>query len=165
MTKSICLATVLSLTACASAGLAPPAAATSAADAPEAAVADYHTGFIARDAARVRAAIGDTLVLVNGNFSDDPRGWQAHQYLSGAELDAWPATTIADAGPFKNDWQVVHVSRRGDAAVVVTVETGRNRQRAWNREVATWLLGKTDAGWRIVGLYVRDVGTREVVKG
>lgn len=125
--------------------------------APEDAVRAFHEGFIGRDAAKVRRALGEALVMVNGNFSDDPRRWQAHQFLAGTALEEWPQVMLRQAGPFANDWQVVHVSRRGDAALVVTVETGRNRFRSWNREVATWMLGREATGWKIVGLYIRDV--------
>jgi hypothetical protein len=151
--KNLFLFIPLLLSACAH--LAHPRAV--AGDAPEDAVRAYHEGLIGRDAAKVRRALGDALVMVNGNFSDDPRRWEAHQFLAGPALEDWPQMMVREAGPFANDWQVVHVSTRGDAALVVTVETGRNRFRSWNREVATWMLGREATGWKIVGLYLRDV--------
>jgi hypothetical protein len=152
MTRA-CLLLPILFTACATLAPKTPSA---AGERPEEAVHAYHAGLIGRDAAKVRAALGDALVMVNGNFSDDPRRWEPHQFLTGAALEEWPQHMVREAGPFRNEWQVVHVARRGDAALVVTVETGRNRFRAWNREVATWMLGREGGGWKIVGLYIRD---------
>jgi len=39
---------------------------------------------------------------------------------------------------------------------VVTRETGKNRFREWSDELVTWMLGRDDTGWKIVGLFIRD---------
>ena len=47
---------------------------------------------------------------------------------------------------------------RGDAGLVVTEETGRNRFRQWDREMVTYLLGRESGGrWRLVGCFIRDI--------
>lgn len=52
---------------------------------------------------------------------------------------------------------MVRVNLRGDAGLVVTEETGRNRFRQWNRELVTYLLGREAGRWRLVGYYIRDI--------
>jgi len=45
---------------------------------------------------------------------------------------------------------------RGDAALAVTRETGKNRFRSWEGQRVTWLLGRHAGRWGIVGMFVRD---------
>ena len=46
--------------------------------------------------------------------------------------------------------------------MVVTRESGRNRFRTWNGEIVTWFLGRGPGGWKIVGLFIRDLRNPEV---
>jgi len=126
-----------------------------------AAVAEYHAGLQANDPARVRPVLGDGLIMVNGNHSGDPTAWQAHLFLSGAALAAWPGDFLREAGPYQNSHSVVHTHLRGDAAVVVTRETGRNKFRSWKDELVTYFLGRKDGRWRIVGYFIRDIANPE----
>ncbi|MGH7599212.1 MAG: hypothetical protein ACREOI_22880 [bacterium] len=50
---------------------------------------------------------------------------------------------------------------RGNAAVVVTQETGKNKFRAWENEKVTWLLGRRNNEWKIVGFFIRDIRNPE----
>lgn len=158
------LALVVALAACAAPGRHPssPPGATPGAAAPGDAVAAYNDGFNRGDVARVRAAIGDTLLMAAGNHSGEPRDRASHQFLAGAALEDWPGWMVREAGPFENRWEVVSVSTRRDGAVVVTRESGRNRFRSWNGEVVTWFLGRGAGGWKIVGLFIRDLRNPEV---
>jgi hypothetical protein len=116
----------------------------------------YHRGFEENDAGAIRASLGQSLVMFNGNYSDDSTRWQAHMYLQGKDLDSWPSMMIAEAGPFENRITVEHVHVRGDSALLVTRETGRNRFRSWDDQAVTWLFGRQDGRWGIVGMFVRD---------
>jgi hypothetical protein len=60
-------------------------------------------------------------------------------------------------GPYEDSTSVVSVSVRGDSAVVIAKETGRNKVRSWRDEETTWLLGRSDGRWRIVGRIIRDI--------
>ena len=64
---------------------------------------------------------------------------------------------VREAGPYENDVQVKRVYQRGDAGLVVTEETGRNRFRTWDRELVTYLLGREGGRWRLVGYFIRDI--------
>ena len=46
---------------------------------------------------------------------------------------------------------------RGDAALVVTEETGRNKFRQLDRELVTYLLGRQEGRWRLVGYFIKDI--------
>jgi hypothetical protein len=95
--------------------------------------------------------------MFNGNFSGDPRTWEVHMYLAGPRLKEWPVNFLRQAGPYENQYQVIRVYLRGDAGLVVTEETGRNRFRQWNRELVAYLLGREDGQWRLVGYFIRDI--------
>lgn len=117
----------------------------------------YHEGFNTGNVDQVQDALGASYFMFNGNYSGDMEDWQAHQYLSGEALSGWPAMMIREAGPFENTYSFVQTSIRGDAALVVTRETGRNRFRTWDDEGVTWMLGREAGEWRIVGLFIRDI--------
>jgi hypothetical protein len=129
--------------------------------APQTAVVRYHTGLIENDPAAVRTALGKEFLMFNGNFSGEPTAWQAHLYLTGERLDRWPALFLKEAGPYENRFEFLHAHVRGDAAVVVTRETGKNRFRSWRGETVTWLLGRSDGEWKIVGFFIRDIRNPE----
>jgi hypothetical protein len=153
-------ALIVALAACAAPARRPSPAPGAAS--PEDAVAAYNDGFNRGDIARVRASIGDTLLMASGNHSGEPRDWASHQFLAGAALEDWPGWMVREAGPFENRWDVVSVSTRRDGAVVVTRESGRNRFRSWDEETVTWFLGRSAGGWKIVGLFIRDLRNPEV---
>jgi hypothetical protein len=122
-----------------------------------AAVEEYHEG-LRRDApGRVSAVLGPSFTMFNGNFSGDPRAWEVHMYLAGPRLAEWPVNFLRQAGPYENQVQVIRVDLRGDAGLVVTEETGRNRFRKWDRELVTYLLGREAGRWRLVGCFIRDI--------
>ncbi len=120
-------------------------------------VEEYHAALRANAPERVAAVLGPSLTMFNGNHSGDPHSWQAHLYLTGNDLAGWPAAFLRQAGPQENLVEVVRVHLRGDAALVVTRETGRNRFRSWQEELVTYFLGREDGGWRLVGLFIRDI--------
>jgi len=121
----------------------------------------YHQGFINNDPQTVLTALGQEFIMFNGNYSAESSDWQAHMFLTGQALQAWPATFLKQAAPYENRYTFVHTHVRGDAAVAVTRETGRNRFRAWEDETVTWLLGQRDGAWRIVGFFIRDIRNPE----
>lgn len=121
-----------------------------------AAIISYHAGFATADAGQIAGAVGHSLYMFNGRRSSDPLDWQAHQFLIGEEVGEWISFMLERAGPFENRFDFVHVSVSGDAALVVTSETGKNRFRAWSDQLVTWMLGRGDQGWRIVGFFIRD---------
>ena len=122
-----------------------------------AAVEEYHEGLRRDDPGRVSAVLGPSFTMFNGNFSGDPRTWEVHLYLAGPRLAEWPVNFLRQAGPYQNQVQVIRVYVRGDAGLVVTEETGRNRFRQWNRELVTYLLGREGDRWRLVGYFIRDI--------
>lgn len=126
-------------------------------DNPITAVTNYHNGFITNNPDLVRSALGKQFVMVNGNFSGEPVDWQAHMFLTGEALAAWPGMSLAEAGPYEIVFEVLNVDVRGKAAVVVTRDNGRNKFRSWKDEIVTWFLGEGEDGWRIVGMFIRDI--------
>ncbi len=118
---------------------------------------EYHEGLRRNEPGRVTAVLGPSFTMFNGSFSGDPRAWEAHMYLAGPRLSEWPVNFLRQAGPYENQMQVLRVYVRGDAALVVTEETGRNRFRKWDGELVTYLLGRENARWRLVGYFIRDI--------
>jgi len=121
----------------------------------------YHQGLIDNDPETVLAALGNEFIMFNGNYSAEPTKWQAHMFLTGQALQDWPANFLNEAGPYENQYEFIHTHVRGESALVVTRETGRNRFRSWENETVTWLLGQREAEWRIVGYFIRDLRNPE----
>jgi len=121
----------------------------------------YHQGLIDNNPEAVLNALGREFIMFNGNYSAEPTDWQAHMFLCGQALQDWPATFLNEAGPYENQYEFLRTHIRGNAAVVVTRETGRNRFRAWKDESVTWLLGQREGEWRIVGYFIRDIRNPE----
>lgn len=122
-----------------------------------AAIEEYHEGLRRNAPERVTAVLAPSFTLFNGDHSGDPHAWQAHLYLSGSRLEAWPGNFLREAGPYYNQVRVIRVHLRGDAALVVTEETGRNRFRSWRGELVTYLLGRDGDRWRLAALFIRDI--------
>ena len=122
-----------------------------------AAIEEYHEGFRRNAPGRVTAVLGPSFTMFNGNFSGDPQTWEVHMYLAGSRLAEWPVNFLREAGPYENHVRVIRVYLRGDAGLVVTEETGRNRFRQWDRELVTYLLGREGGSWRLVGYFIKDI--------
>ena len=80
-----------------------------------------------------------------------------YTYLAGPRLTEWPVNFLRQAGPYENEVRVIRVHLRGDAGLVVTEETGKNRFRQWDRESVAYLLGREGGRWRLVGYFIRDI--------
>ena len=106
---------------------------------------------------RVSAVLGPSLMMFNGAYSGDPRDWEVHMYLTGEALAAWPGRFVPGSGPHENEVRIVGVNVRGNAALVVTDETGRNKFRQWSGEQVGYLLGREGESWKIVGYFIRDI--------
>jgi len=124
-------------------------------------ISQYHSGFIENDPATVLSTLGKEFIMFNGNYSGDPALWQAHLFLTGDDLQRWPAEFLKQAGPYQNQHEFLRTHIRGNAAVVVTQETGKNKFRAWENEKVTWLLGRRNNEWKIVGFFIRDIRNPE----
>jgi len=135
----------------------PPAARADAeADAREI-VARYQDALNDGDVAAAAECLGPSLLMINGSFSDEPTEWQAHMYLSGADVASWPARYLEAAGPHENAYDILSVHVRAGAALVVTRDSGRNKFREWESEVVVWHLGDESGSWKIVGFFIRNV--------
>ncbi len=120
-------------------------------------VSSYQDALVSGDAQLARASLSSQLLMFNGNYSSEPSEFQAHLFLEGEELDSWLDAFIKEAGPHENQYQFLHSHVRANAAVVVTSDTGRNKFRSWEEEQVTWLLGRIEDKWRIVGMFIRDI--------
>ena len=99
--------------------------------------------------------------MFNGNFSGDPTAWQAHLFLAGEDLQKWLEAFLEHAGPYENHHEFLHTSIRNNAAIVVTLETGKNKFRSWKKEQVLWQLGKYGTDWKIVGLFIKNIRNPE----
>lgn len=118
---------------------------------------NYHDGLTTGNTERVKEALAEQFIMYNGNYSGDAVNWQAHMFLAGDDLELWPEMFIKEAGPYQNDFGIISIHIRGKAAVVATSDTGKNKFRQWNKEQTTWLLGKKENRWEILGYYLRDI--------
>jgi hypothetical protein len=121
------------------------------------ALKEYHAGFAVNDPARVLAVLGPTYFIGDETSAGGKDRVRAHFFKTGETLRAWPKGFLDGFGPYEDATSVVSVSVRGDAAVVIAKETGRNKVRSWRAEETTWLLGRTDGRWQIVGQIIRDI--------
>jgi len=122
-----------------------------------AALSAYHAALEAGAAEDVLDVLGPTLFMADEKSSGGPDRVSAHLFLTGDELAQWPRAFLDEAGPYQNDFVVVSVSIRGDAAVVSTRDTGSNGFRSWEDEDVTWFFGRSSGRWRIVGSVIRDI--------
>ncbi len=127
----------------------------------EAAIERYHQGFAENNSDMVLKSLGPSYTMFSGNYSDDQTQWQAHMYLTGEDLKQWPGAFLAEAGPYENSFEILHSYKRGKSALIVTRDTGKNRFREWENEITTWLLGQHEDGWRIVGMFLKDIANPE----
>ncbi len=112
---------------------------------------------IVRPLAPTQIPLGPSYFMADERSAGGPQRISAHLFLSGDRLDSWPRDYLEEAGPHRNTFETISVSIRGDAAVAITRDTGSNKFRSWSNEEVSWLLGRMDDGWRIVGLIVRDI--------
>lgn len=137
-----------------------PAASTQPAAAGEQAVVaaldGYHAALAAGQPETVLEHLGPSYFMGEDKSERGPDRVSAHMYLTGEALTKWPERFLQEAGPYENRFQVISISIRGDAAVALTRETGRNKFRSWQDEEVAWFLGRDDGRWRIVGFLIRD---------
>ncbi|MEX0288055.1 MAG: hypothetical protein AB3N14_03010 [Flavobacteriaceae bacterium] len=124
-------------------------------------VRDYSNGFVENDSRLIRNAIGQSLVMINGNFSGDLKDWQAHQFLNKAEIDEWISMMLSNAGPFENRIEIENISLRGNSGLVVTEERGKNAFRSWEEEEVAYMLGKLSGQWKIIGIFIKNIKNPE----
>jgi len=124
-------------------------------------ISNYHKGFAESNATLIRNSISNQLNMINGNFSDDPAKWQAHQFLMGNEIDSWLNMMLTNAGPFRNKVQIKNQNMHNNSAVVVTVETGENKFRKWENEEVTYYLANINGSWQMTGFFIKNLKNRE----
>ena len=120
-------------------------------------IQDYHEGLIKNNPDLVKSVLGDQFVMWNGNYSSHPINWQAHMSLSGQELKDWPDWFVKEAGPYSNQFEIISIHTRANAAVVITRDSGFNKFRDWNNEQTIWLLGAVEGNWKILGYYLQNI--------
>jgi hypothetical protein len=121
------------------------------------AISNYYKGLEQNDIRLSRTAFDDKLSFFNGNHSDSPTEWQSHMYLNGRKINSWLEFMIKEAGPHQNSIEFKHVYLRGNSALVVTSETGKNKFRSWNNEMVVWNLGFRKGSWRIVSVFIKEL--------
>jgi hypothetical protein len=117
----------------------------------------YHAALQAGQPEKVLEFIGPTLFMADEKSTAESDRLNAHLFLTGQTLQSWPGNYLKQVGPYSNEFRVLSVSIRRDAAVVITRDTGRNRFRSWKDEEVGWLLGRTSGEWRVVGFIIRDI--------
>lgn len=117
----------------------------------------YHDGLSKGDSQGVLEALSPGFVMFNGNYSGEAINWQAHMYLTGEDLAAWPGWFIEQAGPYQNEYEIISVHTRANAALVITRDTGSNKFRHWQNEQTMWLLGKHQNQYKILAYYLKDI--------
>jgi hypothetical protein len=115
----------------------------------------YHAAMGSGDAASVVAQVGPTLLMAEEQTTGTDR-LKAHLFLTGERLANWPANYLKQVGPHESRSAVVSVNVRGDAATVLSRDTGRNAFRSWKDEETAWFLARSDGRWRVVGMIIRD---------
>ncbi len=123
----------------------------------EVAIRGYHAGLASGQPEKVSELLGPSYFMADERPSKGSEGLSAHLFLAGERLQSWPRNYLKEVGPHQNQFKTVAVSIRGDAAVAVTRDTGRNRFRSWSDEETAWFLGRVNGAWRIVGTVIRDI--------
>jgi hypothetical protein len=121
-----------------------------------AAIATYNKGLTSGDSRLFRSSIAGGIFMFNGAKSDDPTGWEAHMYQPPERMETWSENFVKGAGPHFNEYQLLSVNVRANAAVATTEDTGRNKFRSWSKERITWMLARVDGSWKIIGFFIKD---------
>lgn len=117
----------------------------------------YHTALQAGEPQKVVKLLGPSYFMAVESSSGGAERLKAHLFLAGQKLESWPSAFLNEVGPYRNEFRVLSVSVRGDAAVALTRNTGSNRFRSWQDEEVAWFLGRSTGQWRIVGFLIRDI--------
>ena len=139
-------AAALSLISCASAQQGDSAAA----DNPAAVVESHLEALAESNLAAFTAVIGSELSMFNCP-AGSPEAWEPHLYFSGESIQEWASFYVMQAGPHEGVFEIASVKTSETMAIVATKGTGSNKFRSWADEETVWLLGMTEAGWRISG--------------
>jgi hypothetical protein len=116
----------------------------------------FHAALTAGEPEAAAAQLGPSFFIADERSDTEIGRVRAHLYLSGERLAAWPGRYLDEVGPHSSESVMVSTSIRGDAAVVITRDTGSNAFRSWRDEETTWFLGRIDGRWRIAGYIIRD---------
>ena len=117
----------------------------------------YHAALAGAQPDKVVDLLGPSYFMADERTGQASDRLSAHLFLDGERLKSWPGNYLREVGPHQNQFTTIAVSVRGDAAAVVTRDTGRNRFRAWTDEETSWFLGRINGAWRIVGMVIRDI--------
>ena len=117
----------------------------------------YHAALSAGESEQAAATLGPSLFMADDRTGGGAERTSAHLFLAGDELVAWPAAYLAEVAPHQNEFRILSVSVRGDAAVIRTSDTGRNKFREWKEEEVTWFLGRVAEDWKIIGMVISDI--------
>lgn len=120
-------------------------------------ITSYYKGLEQNNPRLARAAVDKRIIFFNGNHSDSPTQWQSHMYLRGRKINSWLKFMINEAGPHQNLIEFKHIYLRGNSALVVSRETGKNKFRTWSNEVVVWNLGFRNGSWRIVSVFIKEL--------
>lgn len=125
-------------------------------------VENLSKGFNEGDVEMVTSCFGSSLTMLSGNFSGDPREWDAHQFLAGDDIRLWAEMMVTQAGPqVVTSQEVIRVHERANAALVVTSESGKNKYREWRDQLTAYWLGNVNGQWKIMGFFSRDSSNPE----
>lgn len=125
---------------------------------PVSAIRAFHAALEANQPQRASEQLGPSFFIADeSSASDRPKRVRAHLFLRDERLRDWPRRYLEEVGPYRNAFEIVSVSVRGNAAVVITRDTGSNAFRPWRDEEIIWFLGRVENGpWLIAGYVVRD---------
>jgi len=120
-------------------------------------VTNFQTGITNNNLELLKNSVWEDFVMFNGNYSGDPVNWEAHMYLAENNFGEWAEWFLKEAGPHNNSFEFLHFYIRGNSAIAVTKDTGNNKFRNWKDEIVTWILGRRNNEWRILGYFIRDI--------
>ncbi|MEO1030583.1 MAG: hypothetical protein AAFX55_04225 [Bacteroidota bacterium] len=120
-------------------------------------VKNFIEGFTKEDFNRVRSSLGNSFIMLNGNFSCNPEEWEGHQHLDQKEIDEWIKWMLKKVTPISNTYEIKSVDIRNNSAIITTLETGSNQFRNWKNEQVAYLIGKVNGEWRIVGFFIKNI--------
>lgn len=120
-------------------------------------VTNFQNGITGNNFELLKNSVWEDFIMFNGNYSGDPVNWEAHMYLAENNFGEWAEWFLKEAGPHINNFEFLHFHIRGNSAVAVTKDTGNNKFRSWKDEIVTWILGRRNNEWRILGYFIRDI--------
>ncbi len=118
-------------------------------------VREINRGFVEGNLDLITANSVGSYFMWARNHSAEPTNWTAELFdadLSGLQA-GWEETCSLGN---QNELEFLNVHSKNGLALVTTRETGANKFYSWQNRVTTYMAGRLDSGWKLLGVVIEE---------